>query len=147
MQKKIVGIILPVLAISVTSVLLVLVLIPHMPYSQNGGYDKNSFNSTPNKPLSTGHYGISSIAYQTFQDPIYGIKIQYPQDWDKIQFDKNFIVGFVSDARHDSGVLENLMISTSRLSSPDISLNDFGKMRISALESQYPDFHQVPVRS
>jgi hypothetical protein len=143
MQKKIVGIILPVLAISVSSALLVLVLTHHFPYSQNGSYDKNSFNNLPNPPFSTGRYSISSISYQTFQDPVYGIKIQYPSDWEKIQFDKNFIVGFVSDARNDSGVLENLMISANRLPSPDISLNDFGKMRISALESQYLDFHLV----
>jgi hypothetical protein len=86
---------------------------------------------------------ISSISYQTFQDPTYGIKIQYPSDWEKIQFDKNFIVGFVSDARNDSGVLENLMISASRLPSLNLSLNDLGKIRIPVLESQYPDFHLV----
>ena len=143
MQKEIVGIKLPVLAISVTSVLLVLVLTHHMPYSQNVNNDKNSFNNLSNIRPSTGRYAISSMSYQTFQDPTYGIKIQYPKDWEKIQFDKNFIVGFVSHARNDSGVLENLMISASRLSSPDISLDNFGKMRISALESQYPDFHLV----
>jgi hypothetical protein len=143
MQKKVVGIILPVLAISVSSVLLVLVLTYHMPYSQYGNNDKNSFNNLPNISPSTDRDAVSSMSYQTFQDPTYGIKIQYPKDWEKIQFDKNFIVGFVSDARHDSGVLENLMISASRLPSPDISLNNFGKMRISALESQYPDFHLV----
>jgi hypothetical protein len=143
MQKKIVGIILPVLAISVSSVLLVLVLTHHMPYSRNENNDKNSFNNLSNIPPSTDRYAISSMSYQTFQDPAYGIKIQYPRDWKKIQIDKNFIVGFVSDARNDSGVLENLMISTSRLSSPDISLNDFANTRISALESQYRDFHLV----
>jgi hypothetical protein len=141
MQKKIVGIILPVLAISVSSVLLVVILTHYMPFSQNGNYDKNSFNNLPNKLLSTGHYAISSMSYQTFQDSAYGIKIQYPQEWEKIQFDKNFIVGFVSNSRHDTGVLENLMIAASRLSSPDISLSDFGNTRISALESQYRDFH------
>ena len=143
MQKKIVGIILPVLVISVSSVLLVLVLTHHMPYSQNENNDKNSFNNLSNIPPSTNRYAISSMSYQTFQDPAYGIKIQYPQDWEKIQFDKNFVVGFVSNARHDSGVLENLMIAANRLSSPDISLNDFGNTRISALESQYRDFHLV----
>jgi hypothetical protein len=69
--------------------------------------------------------------------PVYGIKIQYPSNWEKIQFGKNFIVGFVSTSRHDSGVLENVMISSIKLSPPNTSLNNFGNRRISALESQY----------
>ena len=81
--------------------------------------------------------------FLTYHDPVYGIKIQYPSDWEKIQFDKNFIVGFVSTSRHDSGVLENVMISSIKLSSSDTSLNNFGNTRISALESQYPDFHLI----
>jgi hypothetical protein len=143
MQKNLIGIILPVLGISVPSVLLVVILTHYIPHSQDGIYNKNSFNNLQNTPLSTGRYPISSMSYQTFQDPTYGIKIQYPKDWEKIQFDKNFIVGFVSDARNDSGVLENLMISASRLPSLDLSLNDLGKIRIPVLESQYPDFHLV----
>jgi len=142
MQKKTIGIILPVLVISVFSVLLVVILTHNMTHSQNVNYDKNSFSNLSNTLLSTDRYAISSASYKMFQDPTYGIRIQYPKDWEKIQFDKNFIVGFVSDARNDSGILENLMISASRLYSP-ISLDNFGMMRISALESQYPDFHLV----
>jgi hypothetical protein len=143
MQKNLIGIILPVLGISVSSVLLVVILTHYIPHSRDGIYNKNSFNNLQNTPLSTGRYPTSSVSYQTFQDPTYGIKIQYPKDWEKIQFDKNFIVGFVSDARNDSGVLENLMISASRLPSLNLSLNDLGKIRIPVLESQYPDFHLV----
>ncbi len=54
--------------------------------------------------------------FLTYQDPVYGIKIQYPSDWEKIQFDRNFIVGFVSSSRRDSGVLANVMIAVTRLS-------------------------------
>ena len=50
-------------------------------------------------------------AFLTYQDPVYGIKIQYPSNWEKIQLGKNFIVGFVSASRHDSGVLKNLMVT------------------------------------
>ncbi|MGB0026917.1 MAG: hypothetical protein WBP64_08760, partial [Nitrososphaeraceae archaeon] len=71
------------------------------------------------------------------------IRVQYPSSWEKKQFGKNFIVGFVSASRHDSGVLENVMISSIKLSSPNTSLNNFGNTRISALESQYQDFHLV----
>jgi|GEM_PF-5458284 len=38
-------------------------------------------------------------------------------------------------ASHDSGVLENVMISADQLSSPTISLNSFGNTRISTHES------------
>src|SRR6476646_9180976 len=108
-QKKIVGILLPLLAISVSSVLLVVILTHYMSYSQNSNSDKNSVNNLSNGLLSTSHYGIGPISYQTFQDPVYGIKIQYPSNWDKIHVGKNFIVGFVSTSIHDSGVLENLV--------------------------------------
>ena len=61
---------------------------------------------------SGSHYYKPIMApFLTYQDPVYGIKIQYPSDWEKIQFDKNFIVGFVSTTRHDSGVLANVMIA------------------------------------
>src|SRR5215475_11435606 len=119
MKKKIVHIILPVLAISVSSVLLVVILAHSMPYFQNSNTDKHGVNNLSFRSLPTGRHGIGLVSYQTFQDPSYGIKIQYPPDWEKIQFDKNFIVGFVSNARNDSGILENLMIAASRLSSSD----------------------------
>jgi len=143
MQKKRIIILLPLLAISVASVLIAIIFTNSMPYSQNSNNNKNSANNLPIRPSSTGSYRIGAIAYQIYQNPVYGIKIEYPSDWEKINFDKNFIVGFVSNARHDSGVLENLMIAAHRLSSPNLSLDNFGNTRISALESQYPDFHLI----
>ncbi|MGA9843942.1 MAG: hypothetical protein WBQ25_16690 [Nitrososphaeraceae archaeon] len=98
----------------------------------------------PYYPNSNNNNNASHAAlFLTYHDPVYGIKIQYPSSWEKIQFGKNFIVGFVSASRHDSGVLENVMISSIKLSSPNTSLNNFGNTRISALESQYQDFHLV----
>lgn len=98
----------------------------YMPYPQNGYKNKNNFNNLPNKPLLTGSYGTNSTSYQILQDPICVIKIQYHQAWEEIQLNKNLPVCFASNAKHDSGVLGNLMIATNRLYSPDISLNDFG---------------------
>ena len=129
------------LAISISSVLLVVILTHYMSYSQNSNNDKNSGNYLPSTSLSTARYGASAMSYQTFQDPLYCKKIQYPSNWEKIHFDKNFIVGFVSNARLDTEVLENPMIATSRLTSSDISLDSFGNTSISALESQYWDIH------
>ena len=116
-------------------------------YSYSRNSDNNNNNYTNIIPLvshTDSHYNISpATSFLTYQDPVYGIKIQYPSDWEKIHFDKNFIVGFVSTSSHDSGVLENVMISADQLSSPTISLNSFGNTRISKLESQYRDFHLV----
>jgi hypothetical protein len=105
-------------------------------YSRNSDNNNNYANIIPLVSHTDSHYNISpATSFLTYQDPIYGIKIQYPSDWEKIHFDKNFIVGFVSPSSHDSGVLENVMISTDQLSSPTISLNSFGNTRISTLES------------
>ena len=121
MQKKKGITIFSVLSLSLISILITVIVIHPFPYSRN---------SNNNNALSEAHF-------LTYHDPVYGIKIQYPSNWEKIQFGKNFIVGFVSTLRHDSGVLENVMISSIKLSSPNTSLNNFGNRRISALESQY----------
>ncbi len=142
MQKRRSTVILSVGAISLISILITVILTHTMPYSQNSNY--NNVNVGSFRALSGGHYSVAvAMPFQTYQDPIYGIKIQYPSNWEKIQLGKNFIVGFVSPSSHDSGVLENVMITATRLSSTNTSLNNFGNTRISALETQYRDFHLV----
>ena len=142
MQKKRATVILSVGAISLISILITVILTHTIPYSQNSNY--NNVNVGSFRAPSGGHYSVAvAMPFQTYQDPIYGIKIQYPSNWEKIQLGKNFIVGFVSPSSHDSGVLENVMITATRLSSTNTSLNNFGNTRISALETQYRDFHLV----
>lgn len=142
MQKKRATVILSVGAISLISILITVILTHTMPYSQNSSY--NNVNVGSFRAPSGGHYSVAvAMPFQTYQDPIYGIKIQYPSNWEKIQLGKNFIVGFVSPSSHDSGVLENVMITATRLSSTNTSLNNFGNTKISALETQYQDFHLV----
>ena len=142
MQKRRATVILSVGAISLISILITVILTHTMPYSQNSSY--NNVNVGSFRALSGGHYSVAvAMPFQTYQDPIYGIKIQYPSNWEKIQLGKNFIVGFVSPSSHDSGVLENVMITATRLSSTNTSLNNFGNTKISALETQYQDFHLV----
>lgn len=142
MQKRRSTVILSVGAISLISILITVILTHTMPYSQNSNY--NNVNVGSFRAPSGGHYSVAvAMPFQTYQDPIYGIKIQYPSNWEKIQLGKNFIVGFVSPSSHDSGVLENVMITATRLSSTNTSLNNFGNTRISALETQYRDFHLV----
>jgi hypothetical protein len=142
MQKKISIAIFSILILSVISVLTTVILMHSYSYSRNSDNNDNNANIVPLVLHTHSYYDISLAApFLTYQDPVYGIKIQYPSAWEKIQLGKDFIVGFISPSSHDSGVLENLMISATRLSSPDTSLNDFGNTRISALESQYRDFH------
>jgi PsbP len=142
MQKKRAAVILSVGAISLISILITVILTHTMPYSRNSNY--NNVNVGSFRVPSSGHYGVAvAMPFQTYQDPTYGIKIQYPSNWEKIHLGKNFIVGFVSPSRPDSGVLENVMITGTRLSSTNTSLNNFGNTRISALETQYRDFHLV----
>jgi hypothetical protein len=139
MQKRKSIAISSVLVLSIISVIITVILTRSIPYSSN---TNNKVNIVPLAAHSGSHYYKPIMApFLTYQDPVYGIKIQYPADWEKIQFDKNFIVGFVSTTRHDSGVLANVMIAIHRLSSLNTSLSDFGNTRISALESQYRDFH------
>lgn len=142
MQKKRATVILSVGAISLISILITVILTHTIPYSQNSNY--NNVNVGSFRAPSGGHYSVAvAMPFQTYQDPIYGIKIQYPSNWEKIYLGKNFIVGFVSNSQHDSGVLENVMITATRLSSTNTSLNNFGNTRISTLETQYRDFHLV----
>ena len=101
-----------------------MILTRPIPYSWNSNNNVNIVSLTAH---SYSLYGNPiRTPFLTYHDPVYGIKIQYPSDWEKIQFDKNFIVGFVSTTRHDSGVLANVMIAIHRLSSLNTSLSDFG---------------------
>lgn len=136
-------IIVSVLAISLISIL---ITVAHfMPYSGNSN---NNNNNNANiyesiKAPSHGHKGVAStLSFLTYRDPIYGIKIQYPSNWEKVQFAKNFIAGFVSTSTNDSGILENVMISTARLPYP-ISLDHLGNARISSDKSNYLGFHLI----
>jgi hypothetical protein len=53
----------------------------------------------------------------------------------KIRRGVDFIVSFFSPSKNDSGLLENLVVGVSRLSSPHLSLNDFAAARINLYKS------------
>ena len=142
MQRRQASIILCVSAISLISILIAVIFTHPVSYSQNS--NNNNANVASFRSHLGTHYTVPVASpFLTYLNPIYGIKIQYPSNWEKIQLGKSFIVGFVSNSRHDSGVLENVMITATRLSSLNTSLNSFGNTRISALQSQYRDFHLV----
>jgi PsbP len=142
MQKKKNVAIYSILVLTIILVIISAIIIYPVPYSLKNS-SKNNANIVP-VFLGGSHYNKQILLhFLTYQDPIYGIKIQYPSDWEKIQFDRNFIVGFVSSSKRDSGLLPNLMIAVLKSRSPSTSLIDFGNARISTLELQYRDFHLV----
>jgi hypothetical protein len=109
MQKKISISIFSIFVLLLISVLTTVILMPSYSYSRNSDNNNNNVISILLAVPTHGNYDISTAtSFLTYQDPVYGIKIQYPSDWEKIHFDKNFIVGFVSTSSHDSGVLENV---------------------------------------
>jgi hypothetical protein len=117
MQKKISISIFSIFVLLLISVLTTVILMPSYSYSRNSDNNNNNVISILLAIPTHGNYDISTAtSFLTYQDPVYGIKIQYPSDWEKIKLDKNFIVGFVSPSDHDSGVLENVMISADQLS-------------------------------
>ena len=142
MQKKKSLAVCSILVLIIISVTISVILMYPIPYSLKNNH-KNSADMV-SVSLAGSHYNNQiMLPYLTYQDPIYGIKIQYPSDWEKIQFDGNFIVDFVSSSKRDSGLLPNLMISVLKSHSLDTSLIDFGNARISTLESQYRNFHLI----
>ncbi|HZI70035.1 MAG TPA: hypothetical protein VFD60_02630 [Nitrososphaeraceae archaeon] len=90
--------------------MITVILMHSYSYSRNSDNNNNNYaNIIPLVSHTDSYYNISpATSFLTYQDPVYGIKIQYPSDWERIHFDKNFIVGFVSTSSHDSGVLENV---------------------------------------
>ena len=56
-------------------------------YSRNSDNNNNNVISILLAIPTHGNYDISTTtSFLTYQDPVYGIKIQYPSDWEKIEF-------------------------------------------------------------
>ncbi len=99
-----------ILVLTIILVIISAIVMYPVPYSLKNS-NKNNANIVP-VFLGGSHYNKQILLhFLTYQDPIYGIKIQYPLDWEKIRFNRNFIVGFVFSSKRDSGLLPNLMIA------------------------------------
>jgi len=92
-------------------------------------------------------------AFSIYKNPIYGIEIQYPSKWEKIDFAQRInnnnnnnaalIAGFLSTSKNDTGILENLMIREVRLASPDITTREFSNALLSSYKQQFKNFQLV----
>jgi serine/threonine-protein kinase len=82
----------------------------------------------------------------TYENPIYGIRIQYPSDWEKLEFIQgrsgfNVIVILRSPPENTSDTkLENLVIQIGNLPSENVSLGEVVSMNINSLKQSLIDF-------
>lgn len=84
----------------------------------------SSSNATKPTPLPT------ASNFLTYQNPTYGIKIQYPSDWTASQTglrDYTNIVAFYSPLHNLTAVPEQLLLSRTHYSQ-SVTLNDYSKL-------------------
>ena len=87
--------------------------------------------------------------YLVYQDTVHGFKVEYPADWEKIQFSQgitegphNLVVNFLSPSRGSSQTFrEYLMIETANVT----SASTFSKQEISFLTQSFPHFMPVQI--
>jgi hypothetical protein len=87
--------------------------------------------------------------YLGYQDTVHGFKVEYPTDWEKIQFSQgltegphNLVVNFLSPSRGPSQTFrEYLMIETANVT----SASTFLKQEMSFLAQSFPHFTPVQI--
>ncbi len=106
MQKKKSIAVYSILVLTIISIIITAILMYPASYSLKNS-PKNNANMVPIFLRGSRYNKQILLPFLTYQDPIYGIKIQYPSDWEKVQFDGNFIVGFISSSKRVSGLPPN----------------------------------------
>ena len=88
---------------------------------------------------------VPPLAFSAYQNDAYGIKIDYPSSWDKIDFNgEQLLVGFVTSDKHELGLPENVMLQTTESESYNgISAKDLANRAILIYKSQIPDFKLI----
>jgi hypothetical protein len=86
--------------------------------------------------------------YLGYQDIVHGFKVEYPADWEKIQFSQgitegphNLVVNFLSPPRPSETFREYFIIETSNVT----STSTFSKQEISFLAQSFPHFTPVQI--
>jgi eukaryotic-like serine/threonine-protein kinase len=84
-------------------------------------------------------------AFSTYQNDAYGIKIEYPSSWEKIDFNgEQLLVGFVTTDKHELGLPENVMLQTTESESYNgISAKELANRALLIYKSQIPDFRLI----
>jgi hypothetical protein len=74
-------------------------------------YTLDTEDKHPSTPMSTTV--MPRTTFLPYENPAYGIKIQYPSYWQRVDLGRNFIVSFFPPSKNDSGLLENLVVGVS----------------------------------
>lgn len=92
---------------------------------------------------------INSIKFNVYQNDAYGIKIDYPDIWDKVDFRFGpLFVGFITTEKNEIGIPENLVLQTNESESYNgVSAKDLATKAINIYESQIPDFKLIGTNS
>jgi hypothetical protein len=101
--------------------------------------------------LSNNNNSAATInrTLSTYENPTYGVKIQYPSNWQKMDFGGHHgnnslpIAGFIPPSENDSGILENLVIVVKKLHSQNTSLKQFADSLVSSYKSNLHNFQLI----
>lgn len=91
----------------------------------------------------------TSSPFLTYKNPTYRIRIQYPSDWEKLEFNqRNIVVIFRSPPENSSDTkLENLLIQVGNLPSQNITLDEIASANINALNQSLIDFELIELNA
>jgi hypothetical protein len=98
--------------------------------------------TTPSQPNTT------TTSFLTYENPTYGIRMQYPSNWERIEFDQginhNVVVIFRSPRENTSDTkLENLIIQVANLPFQNISLEELHNANLDNLRNSLTDFELI----
>ena len=126
------------LSISQDSTKLVTITMPPLPPPYLYILSNNNNNSATINPT-----------FSTYENPVYGVRIQYPSNWQKMDFDGHYgnnslpIAGFIPPSENDSGLLENLLIVVKKLHSQNTPIKQFADSLVSSYKSNLHNFQLI----
>jgi hypothetical protein len=91
--------------------------------------------------------------FLTYDNPIYGIRIQYPPDWNKTESNNNNnnssstytnVVAFLSPYENDSDIYsESLYLIVQNLASQNTPIDEYTNTKINSLKQTFADFRLI----
>ena len=106
-----------------------------------------NFGSHPQTSVLTSEITRSQsnslVAFDTYENNVHGIKIQYPSSWKQVDLNEgNLVVGFVSNNQNEKGLPENFLLQTIESESyNNISPKDLATRATLIYKSNIPGFH------
>jgi serine/threonine-protein kinase len=90
----------------------------------------------------------TTTSFLTYENPTYRIRMQYPSNWERIEFDQginyNVVVIFRSPPENASDTkLENLVIQVANLPFQNISLEELHNANLDNLRNSLTDFELI----